>query len=355
MAGASHYIIHDDNSSDSDVCWLGPGDLSHLSEYKAEEVWDVYSHERSFQRTFSSDEEVTCIDLYEDVAPINTQKSLQTKPNLRHVEKRGKRAYKPRERVQSSDRSSPEKSIARERSTIDSAGNITLMTETIYKCNKCDKTFYTRSGYRKHQRNHSEDNGLTCSECGEVCKDLTAYNLHKEAHEERHPWSCTVCHKRFRLQSQLTRHERTHTGERPYTCNICGNTFSQSSNLATHMKTHTGEMSFACDECGKSFTHKSELEVHRTEHSEEKVRATSEYGKDLQRSFHQREEPYKRVQSGDNKPHACVICGKKFCNAASCKKHEKGHSGTKTFLCGGCGRNFSSRASYTSHSCVLIN
>ncbi|XP_040283017.1 oocyte zinc finger protein XlCOF6.1-like [Bufo bufo] len=373
MAGASHYIIHDENSSDSDVCWLGPEDLGHLSDYKREDVWDVYSHERSFKRTFSSDEDVSCIDLYEDVTSINHQSNLQTKSNLRHmVSKRGRRAYKPRERIQSSDRSSPEKSIARERSTIDSAGNITLMTETIYKCNNCDKTFFTRSGYRKHQRNHSEDSSLTCSECGEIFKDLTTYSLHKEAHEERKPWSCTVCHKCFRLQSHLNKHERTHTEERPYTCNICGNCFGQSSNLTTHMKTHVGEKSYACSECGKSFARNFELEAHMIVHSQE-VLAFSEYKKGFQRSFHQREvERYtcsecnkcfssnsdlilhQRDHTGD-KPYSCVICGEKFCSAPSCLRRKKTQSGGKTFLCGGCGRNFSNRDSYTSHSCVLIN
>ncbi|XP_073418099.1 uncharacterized protein [Dendrobates tinctorius] len=370
MAGASHYVIHDENSSDSDVCWLGPEDLDHLSDYKEEDVWEVYSRGRSIKRTFSSDE-VSCIDLYEDVKPINHQSNFQDKSNLRHmVSKRGRRTYKPRDRVQSSDRSSPEKSIARERSTIDSAGNITLMTETIYKCNKCDKTFFTRSGYRKHQRNHSEDSSLTCSECGEVFQDLMAYNLHKQAHEEREPWSCTVCHKRFRLQSQLTRHKRTHTGERPYTCNICGNCFSQSSNLATHMKTHMEEKLYACDYCGKSFTHNSELEVHRTVHSEDKILACSEYEKGFHQNVHQREGPNIGSQCGkgfnsnssllqsvhtEDKTHACVICRKEFCSAHSCLTHEKMHSETKTFLCGGCGRHFSNRDSYTSHSCVLIN
>ncbi|KAM4772136.1 uncharacterized protein WCC33_003860 [Rhinophrynus dorsalis] len=197
----------------------------------------------NFNANYSSDAVIMDRKLFEEIPHVSSQEiNLQDMNHLSHVVGRhDSTLHQPRGRQRDSARISPEKSIARERSMIDSAGNITLMTETVYKCNKCEKTFYTRSGYRKHQRNHSEENNYACTDCGEGFVDYASYNLHKDMHTGGRPWACTVCSKRFKLQSHLTRHERTHTGERPYFCNVCGKCFGQCSSLATHMRTHTGE------------------------------------------------------------------------------------------------------------------
>ncbi|MEE6477258.1 hypothetical protein FKM82_011432 [Ascaphus truei] len=251
---AESFLRHEeDDSSDSDVPGTDHVNFERPSQkIKGEEMWDMDSDEKDFDGNSSSDEESMDRKLFEEIPHVSSQGTqLENKTYISHlIDRHGKRLHRPSERQINSTRSSPEKSITRERSSIDSAGNITLMTETVYKCNKCDKTFFTRSGYRKHQRNHTEENNYICNDCGKTFTDWTSYNIHKETHTGGRPWSCAACDKRFRLQSHLARHERTHTGERPYMCNVCGKGFGQSSNLATHMRTHTGEKPYACNECG---------------------------------------------------------------------------------------------------------
>ncbi|KAM9316348.1 uncharacterized protein PAF06_007354 [Gastrophryne carolinensis] len=373
MAGSSYCAIQDESSSDSDVCWLGSANLEQLSEIKSEDIWEICSPRSYSSRKINSDEEETCITLYENVHSFTTHnQSLQSRHNYRSLgSKSGRRTYKPR----STDRTSPEKSIARERSTIDSAGNITLMTETVYKCNKCDKTFFTRSGYRKHQRNHAEDDRNVCGECGEAFADQTSLDLHKEVHLREKPWLCTVCHKQFRLQSHLAKHKRIHTGQRPYTCKVCGNSFSQSSNLSAHMKTHFGTNSknsriygypfahdnpqigehrtiitegtaFTGSECGRGFERKAHLASHQRAHSSNKPSPVSHRNKSFSSNL---------IPHTMDHFYACMICGKEFNNGPSCAIHEKTHSETKSFPCGGCGLDFSTCDSYTTHSCILIS
>lgn len=211
------------------------------TDIKEEEMWHMYTADRNY----SSDEEAMVSTLFEEIPQISSHGAMLH--NLGQVDDRqGRKLHRPRERQRDSVRISPEKSIARERSTVDSAGNITLMTETVYKCNKCDKTFYTRSGYRKHQRNHTEENSYVCNTCGDIFIDWSSFNMHKDSHTGGRPWACSACDKRFKLQSHLIRHERSHARERPYTCNVCGKCFGQRSNLTTHMKIHTVDIPYIC-------------------------------------------------------------------------------------------------------------
>ncbi|KAM8953301.1 uncharacterized protein RCH25_044141 [Pelodytes ibericus] len=258
---ATSYSRHEESdSSDCDISWSQPNNMEYGSKIKGEEMWDVYSTEQSFTRRYGYDEEAMVKTLFEDIPHVSAQGSrLQATLDLDY----GQQLHRPRERQRDSVRTSPEKSIARERSTVDSAGNITLMTETVYKCNKCEKTFFTRSGYRKHQRNHSEENSYVCNSCGETFVDWPSFSEHKDSHTGGRPWACTTCDKRFRLQSHLTRHERTHTGERPYACNMCGKCFGQSSNLSSHMRIHRE---------GKAYVRmeRAQLVLHTTLHTMEK-------------------------------------------------------------------------------------
>ncbi|XP_063298028.1 oocyte zinc finger protein XlCOF19-like isoform X2 [Pelobates fuscus] len=239
MAASFHRHVQDD-SSDSDIAWTHTTNMDLASDIKEEPMWHMYTASSNYIGNYSSDEEAMVKTLFEDIPQVSSQGSMLH--NLGHVDSiHSSKLHRPRERQRDSARISPEKSIARERSTVDSAGNITLMTETVYKCNKCDKTFFTRSGYRKHQRNHTEENSYVCNICGEMFMDWPSFNMHKDSHTGGRPWACPTCDKRFRLQSHLTRHERTHTGERPFICNACGKCFGQSSNLAAHMRSHTGD------------------------------------------------------------------------------------------------------------------
>ncbi|KAE8605641.1 hypothetical protein XENTR_v10015255 [Xenopus tropicalis] len=217
-----------DDSSDSDIPWSYQRIQSHAARVKKEPMRSRSPAARDMNGNYTTDEEDFDGKLSEDF-PLSGAPGtpLQSKDPLQ----------RPRPRRQDSSRASPEKSVARERSTVDSSGKITLMTETVYKCNRCHKTFFTRSGYRKHQRNHGEESSHRCRECGESFPDWDTYTLHSDTHTGR-----GRCAQPLRLQSHLARHEQSRPGEeRLNPCSVCAKCFAHSSSLAAHMAAHTGE------------------------------------------------------------------------------------------------------------------
>ena len=133
-------------------------------------------------------------------------------------------------------------------------------------CNKCKKSFSSKSDFRKHEKIHNRQRHLVCSECG----------------------------KKFFTQTHLNRHQMIHTGEKPYVCGKCGKSFSQNVSLLNHKLTHTGERPHLCIECGKSFAVHGNFKVHQMLHGE--------------------------------KPFKCSKCGKQFIRADALKKHKGSNS-----------------------------
>ena len=133
-------------------------------------------------------------------------------------------------------------------------------------CNKCRKSFSSKSDLRKHEIFHNGQRHFVCSECG----------------------------KKFFTQTHLNRHQMIHTGEKPYVCGKCDKSFSQNVSLLNHKLTHTGERPHLCIECGKSFAVRGNFKVHQMSHGE--------------------------------KPFKCSKCGKQFIRADAFKKHKASKS-----------------------------
>ncbi|OCT81539.1 zinc finger protein 567 [Xenopus laevis] len=232
MSDSAFHGNNADDSSDSDIPWSYRRIQSRSAKLKKEPMRNRYTRERDMNGNYTSDEEDLDRKLFEEFPIVGAQgthfkskKPLDQGTNQHESRVRGRR--------QDCGRASPEKSIARERSAVDSSGNITLMTETVYKCNRCHKTFFTRSGYRKHQRNHTEENNYTCTECGESFPDWATYTLHNGTH---------TGNQHFSLQSHLMSHKQSHAGgDRLYQCSVCAKCFAHRSSLAAHMAAHAGE------------------------------------------------------------------------------------------------------------------
>ena len=103
----------------------------------------------------------------------------------------------------------------------------------------CNKKFYDRSAFHKHQLTHG-DKLFLCKNCGKKFLDNSKLRRHSLVHTGEKPFKCEICNKRFSLDFNLRTHMRIHTGEKPYACTYpgCFKRFSQSSNLNAHEKTH---------------------------------------------------------------------------------------------------------------------
>jgi uncharacterized Zn-finger protein len=65
---------------------------------------------------------------------------------------------------------------------------------------------------------------------------LDSHMLSKHISEKM--YQCDICNRTFALPISLRVHLRTHTGEKPYACVVCGRVFAQLCQAKKHMETH---------------------------------------------------------------------------------------------------------------------
>lgn len=170
--------------------------------------------------------------------------------------------------------------------------------EYCFKCNLCDKGFYTQYEFNEHQNVHTMRRPYQCELCGmdysrrsslvlhrirkhpetfdasKRCHICNAVYLNKDTLTEhiathsqgRKKYHCDICGKGLLSRAILKVHERGHTGEKPFDCSYCGRGFSCKKNLSVHIRLHTGERPYSCRFCRKSYTKSSALKSHEKIH-----------------------------------------------------------------------------------------
>ncbi len=137
-----------------------------------------------------------------------------------------------------------------------------------YKCDICDKCFYTKQACEEHRRIHTGERPFSCEICGKTFVAGNALISHKRFHNDFYPHSCHMCPKKFKVRRSLINHIRTHTGERPFKCDICSKTFNNSSQFSYHKKvTHSDARPFTCSLCGNCFKANKFLSRHMELHA----------------------------------------------------------------------------------------
>lgn len=137
-----------------------------------------------------------------------------------------------------------------------------------YRCDFCEKSFYTKQACEEHRRTHTGERPFSCEICGKTFVAGNALISHKRFHNDFYPYSCLLCDKKFKVRRSLVNHVRTHTGERPFECDLCAKTFNNSSQYSYHKRvTHSEERRFTCEVCGNRFKTNKFLTRHMELHS----------------------------------------------------------------------------------------
>ena len=108
---------------------------------------------------------------------------------------------------------------------------------------------------------------LNCNKCGKTFITKSKLNCDERIHSGEKPFSCSKCTKAFRVSAHLKKHERIHIEEKPFRCSKCDKSFMQANNLKTHERTHTGEKPFSCSKCYKTFKESGKLRIHERIHN----------------------------------------------------------------------------------------
>ncbi|XP_017757434.1 PREDICTED: zinc finger protein 888-like isoform X2 [Eufriesea mexicana] len=213
-----------------------------------------------------------------------------------------------------------------------------------YTCNLCERNFAKKSELKKHINKHSDINRIQNSDETELV------NKAKQIINDRVSYKCDTCKKIIFTKRGFLRHIRVHSDKRPCKCNLCGKSYRIEQDLARHIRdVHEGLKKYACDICGRAFANKGAKDDHRRIHTGERPYACEHCPK----MFRTLNSIYihNRVHT-DYKPHKCTYCGKHFRSRQRLTHHETTHTGIKAFACEICGKTFSVKGEVVRHRAI---
>ena len=166
-----------------------------------------------------------------------------------------------------------------------------------------------------------------------------------EMHESKEQNSCKICGKSFPKAQNLKAHiNYVHDGNKPpriFKCETCGKLFSDKSKVMKHAKTvHEGIKEYKCESCGKSYAYKESLRDHiKTVHQDKREFECKSCGKKYKiiKQLHS----HIRIVHEKKLPYKCEFCNNFFSAPSILKNHvEIVHEKRKDYQCETCGEKF---------------
>nr|XP_006139384.1 zinc finger protein PLAGL1 isoform X1 [Pelodiscus sinensis]XP_025035384.1 zinc finger protein PLAGL1 isoform X1 [Pelodiscus sinensis] len=120
-----------------------------------------------------------------------------------------------------------------------------------FKCEECGKKYNTKLGYKRHLALHAATSGdLTCKVCFQAFGDTEVLLEHLRTHAgkpgsstKEKKYKCDHCERYFYTRKDVQRHMVVHTGCKDFLCQFCAQRFGRKDHLTRHMKkTHPQEL-----------------------------------------------------------------------------------------------------------------
>ena len=139
--------------------------------------------------------------------------------------------------------------------------------DRIYFCDKCQKSFSSKTVLSEHKSRVHPQQHLSCSYCGRAFGSAKNLKSHEFRHTGEKPFKCSqceyVCVNKSMLNSHVKRHSskataiKSRSQTREHICDTCGKVFKTTVKLFEHYKiSHKKDInlpkSFLCGQCGKS-------------------------------------------------------------------------------------------------------
>ncbi|ODN01684.1 putative zinc finger protein [Orchesella cincta] len=139
--------------------------------------------------------------------------------------------------------------------------------DAIFKCDRCDRAYNSRSNLTDHVRRIHKDEQHTCDICQKSYGSPMLLNLHVERHRLIvSKFQCTECGVCLSSSFSLKEHLKRHKGTPQFECEICGRKFYQRSTFKNHALVHSDLKPHVCHLCGTKFKLKSTLRRHIVRH-----------------------------------------------------------------------------------------
>ncbi|KAL4709934.1 hypothetical protein ACJJTC_003897 [Scirpophaga incertulas] len=235
-------------------------------------------------------------------------------------------------------------------------------------CALCNRSFHRKDHLQKHLQTHSKfftehnfnsngDEGLMDvkhelfdgEETQEGGSDIDYDNEDSESQE----------HSDCNGDSQSSDHadvKTPMTSDRPYICAVCFKSYKRKDHLKIHSWTHM-KKDKVCSECGEEFHMNEQLQAHMRVciQIHLKMYQSSNHMESLEENDPLAllmERPSKTTDS-EQRPHVCVVCGRRFKRKQHLKVHANVHlKQTPRQWCVACNEGFASNEQYQNHQCM---
>uniref|UniRef100_A0A1A9ZDS3 Protein krueppel n=1 Tax=Glossina pallidipes TaxID=7398 RepID=A0A1A9ZDS3_GLOPL len=112
--------------------------------------------------------------------------------------------------------------------------------ERPFTCTHCRRQFVLRSQLNSHLRIHtgeSKPRTHQCCDCGKLWPTKSDLRTHMRSHNPKieRPFKCNECEKSFFTRGHLKSHLLVHTGEKPFSCEYCERAYQSIGNLNNHL------------------------------------------------------------------------------------------------------------------------
>ena len=144
-----------------------------------------------------------------------------------------------------------------------------------FKCNVCYKDFEGRNSLMRHIKCHNQDQiseikALPCEYCKKAFNVPNELKIHiKRVHLKEENFKCQKCDKGFYSSYELKNHMSTHSELKPYKCEQCEMGFSKKASLALHCTQVCS--AFKCNVCYKDFKGRNSLIRHVKCHTQDQI------------------------------------------------------------------------------------
>ena len=148
------------------------------------------------------------------------------------------------------------------------------MREKILKCDQCDKKFTRKDSVQLHlKKKHGFRKVFSCKLCDKHFQSNQDLTAHLKTFHKKKTHVCEKCGKSFPSRSGKSNHKTfvkcqpedsistSKENSKRLGCSFCSKTFGQKSSLLRHVKT-VHNNSFQCGTCGKEFENETKLENH---------------------------------------------------------------------------------------------